>query len=487
MKLLAYQYILDMLGIFFGILLAYWLQFKAPWNSGNPIKADINLSNYSDRLLLSILLFVVLLIAHNLYHKKNLGKPEKLLGILAKIAIFWLLCILSLSVIVKMDPRISRLFIFYSMLSVPCIIYLQRHLFHIYLRTSGKFDQVSEQILLIGWKDEFAKLFHDSHTTSRRYKIHTVIPISNDCKMIPLSVKIATYEELDNVINGHKYDSILIADSSIETKEITKIATLCAQYHIDFKIIPTCFLSLHQGLSIEFMNTIPVLGVTELPLDKLSNRVIKRTLDLLGASIGLLISIPITAILAILIYIESPGSIFYRQQRIGKRGRPITITKLRSMKLNAETDTGPIWAEHDDERQLKIGRFMRFYFLDEIPQFWNVLTGDMSLVGPRPERPELIEKFKNQIPSYNLRHNARPGLSGWAQINGYRGKTDLIKRIEHDIYYLEHWSLWLDMKIILLTFIFPFGRQNQAITQQKSCNEPINTNDRNINKSPIRE
>jgi lipopolysaccharide/colanic/teichoic acid biosynthesis glycosyltransferase len=166
---------------------------------------------------------------------------------------------------------------------------------------------------------------------------------------------------------------------------------------------------------------------------------------------------PLIALFGLLVYMESPGPIFYRQRRMGRNGQPFNIIKIRSMRLDAEAGTRVGWTVKEDPRRLRVGAFMRKWNIDEVPQFWNVLKGEMSLVGPRPERPELIENFKDEIPHYNARHNAKPGITGWAQIKGLRGDTDLGERIRADLYYLENWNVLLDFQIMALTFL---RRQN---------------------------
>jgi exopolysaccharide biosynthesis polyprenyl glycosylphosphotransferase len=226
---------------------------------------------------------------------------------------------------------------------------------------------------------------------------------------------------------------------------------------IQFKVIPSVFRIFSSGLALETIAGTPILGVTRLPLDHTVNVMAKRALDIVGAIVGLVLSAPIIALFGALVWIESRGSIFYRQRRWGYNGVPFEIIKIRSMKLDAEKATGAKWCVKDDPRRLRVGAFMRKTNIDELPQFWNVLKGEMSLVGPRPERPELIAGFKHEIPHYNARHTAKPGMTGWAQINGLRGDTDLGERIQCDLWYLENWSLWLDIQIMLMTF---FKRDN---------------------------
>ena len=222
---------------------------------------------------------------------------------------------------------------------------------------------------------------------------------------------------------------------------------------VQFKVVPSYFQILVSGLHLETVNGVPILGVSQLPLDKLPNVILKRTIDIVGALAGMIVCAPVVAIFSMIVYMESPGPILYRQRRLGQGGMVFDILKIRSMRLDAERDGQPGWSKANDPRRLQIGSVMRKWNIDEIPQFWNVLKGEMSLVGPRPERPELIENFKEEIPHYNARHNVKPGISGWAQVNGLRGDTDLTERIKCDLWYLENWNALLDFQIMFMTFL----------------------------------
>lgn len=263
--------------------------------------------------------------------------------------------------------------------------------------------------------------------------------------------------DIERIIHRLGVDMIISADLHGPAERMVDLANLCERQMIQFKVMPSCFRIFVSGLAMETVSGTPVLGVHRLPLDSTINVMLKRLLDIVGAIVGLAISVPLVAIFGAIVYLESPGAIFYRQRRWGINGVPFEIIKIRSMKLNAEADTGAKWCTEDDPRRLKIGAFMRKWNIDELPQFWNVLKGEMSLVGPRPERPELIEQFKHVIPHYNARHHAKPGMTGWAQIKGLRGDTDLEERIKCDLWYLENWSLLLDGQIMVLTF---FQRDN---------------------------
>jgi exopolysaccharide biosynthesis polyprenyl glycosylphosphotransferase len=207
-----------------------------------------------------------------------------------------------------------------------------------------------------------------------------------------------------------------------------------------------------SGLQLESFHGMPVLGLGKLPLHHAFNNSLKRAIDIVGSIVGLIAFAPVMAAFGLMVRLESRGSVIYRQRRIGLNGKPFDIYKIRSMKLDAEAAGTPGWTVKDDPRRLKIGKFMRAWNIDELPQFWNVLRGDMSLVGPRPERPELIEGFKEEIPHSKVRHNIKPGVTGWAQVNGLRGDTCLRERVKFDLDYIENWNFLLDLQIMMMTF-----------------------------------
>src|SRR5919204_3066742 len=224
---------------------------------------------------------------------------------------------------------------------------------------------------------------------------------------------------------------------------------------VDVKVVPDLLQVIALRARLEDLDGVPVININDVPLQGF-NTIVKRGIDVLISSGALaLLSIPIGAI-ALLVKATSRGPIFYRQERMGLDGKTIDIVKFRSMHHDAEKDTGPVWARENDPRVTALGKFLRKSNLDELPQLWNVLRGDMSIVGPRPERPHFVEQFKHRIPQYMLRHKVKAGLTGWAQVNGWRGNTPLEKRIEYDLYYIENWSVRLDLKIIGLTLIKGF-------------------------------
>jgi exopolysaccharide biosynthesis polyprenyl glycosylphosphotransferase len=230
-----------------------------------------------------------------------------------------------------------------------------------------------------------------------------------------------------------------------------EIILACERNMITFNMVPDMFRIMTGSMDMQTIDDIPLLGVSRWPLDYFWNRILKRIEDICGAFAGLLVIAPFLALVALLVKRSSPGPVFYKQKRCGENGKEFSIYKLRTMRTDAEKETGPVWTIENDPRRTRIGSFLRTTNIDELPQLWNVLRGDMSLIGPRPERPHFVEKFKDDIDRYMWRHVSKPGMTGWAQVNGLRGNTSIEERIKYDLYYLENWSLSFDFKILLRT------------------------------------
>lgn len=258
-------------------------------------------------------------------------------------------------------------------------------------------------------------------------------------------------DRINYAIKEKVVDQIFIALPLEAHRDFEMVLRSLEKEMVDIRVIPDFFQFMTLNAGIEDFDGLPVINLSESPLYGW-NRVIKRIADVIFSLFILMFLSPIMIIVAILTKLTSPGPIFYRQKRLGLGGEVFEMLKFRSMKVDAEKDTGPIWSSKDDKRVTGLGRLLRRFSLDEIPQFINVMKGDMSIVGPRPERPFFIEEFKKKIPKYMLRHKMKAGITGWAQVNGLRGNTSLEKRLEHDLFYIENWSLAFDLKIMWLTF-----------------------------------
>ncbi len=267
------------------------------------------------------------------------------------------------------------------------------------------------------------------------------------------------YTEIRELIKRRGIDKVFIALSRDEHEKVVDTLKQIGDETVDIMVIPDIyeFITLRGG--IEEFDGLPIVNLRNTPLYGW-NMVLKRGFDA-GLSFSLiLLSSPLLLLLALLVKVTSKGPVFYRQERMGMDGATFSMLKFRSMLPEAEDGSGPVWASKDDERRTPIGRLLRKTSLDELPQLFNVLKGDMSLVGPRPERPVFIHEFRKSIPRYMLRHKVKSGMTGWAQVNGWRGDTDIGKRIDYDIYYIEHWSLLFDLKIVWLTLWKGFVHHN---------------------------
>ena len=253
-------------------------------------------------------------------------------------------------------------------------------------------------------------------------------------------------------------DMVVIGYKPSESEKLNHAVNFFNQQIFTIMVIPNIRYD-YLGFDLEEFEGIPLIAINT-PRINMAGEMVKRIADITGSLTGLILLSPFFIVISILVKLTSRGPIFYGQERMSIDGTRFTMWKFRSMKINAETQTGATWATKDDDRKTVIGGFLRKTSLDEIPQFWNVLKGEMSLVGPRPERPVFVEQFKKQIPEYMLRHRVKAGITGWAQINGWRGDTSIEKRIEFDLYYIKHWSLMFDVKIVLLTFVKGFVNEN---------------------------
>ncbi|MBU8896894.1 undecaprenyl-phosphate glucose phosphotransferase [Corallococcus sp. H22C18031201] len=264
--------------------------------------------------------------------------------------------------------------------------------------------------------------------------------------------------EVDAVLNSRPVDQVIIAVPLEDQAQVKPLMEQLALRTVDVKVVPDLYqyITLYGGL--EEFGGLPIISLQGDPMDGWS-RVAKRAFDILFSLLAVLVSGPLMLMTAFAVKLTSRGPVLYRQERMGMDGRTFPILKFRTMRIDAEVQ-GATMACADDPRRTPIGTFLRKYSIDELPQFFNVLRGDMSLVGPRPERPVFIEEFKRQIPRYHLRHKVKAGITGWAQVNGLRGQTSIQKRIEYDLYYIENWSLLMDLKILLRTALGGFLSKN---------------------------
>ena len=342
------------------------------------------------------------------------------------------------------------------------MVTLERNVIRMVLRSLRSKGYNQKHILLIGysraaegfidrvlanpeWGYRIRGILDDHHKTGEGYRN---IPV------------VGTISQLNSFLESNTLDEIAITLSIKEYSNLEQIVAACEKSGVHTKFIPDYNNIIPTRPYTEDLQGLPVIHIRHVPLTNLLNATIKRCVDIVGAICGLVVFSPIMLVTAILIKLTSPGPVIFSQERVGLHNRNFTMYKFRSMEVQKPSEEKSKWTTPHDPRVTSVGRFIRKTSIDEMPQFFNILIGDMSLVGPRPERPFFVERFKEEIPRYMIKHQVRPGLTGWAQVNGYRGDTSITKRIEHDLYYIENWSLGFDFKIMFLTVFKGFINKN---------------------------
>ncbi|MDO8542545.1 MAG: exopolysaccharide biosynthesis polyprenyl glycosylphosphotransferase [Opitutaceae bacterium] len=450
----AWLVIGDTVMAFAALALAYWLRYESPLRQLALIDVpDAHFLAYIPLLSLGVAFLIAGFAQLNLYEERLLLRKYQSFALIIKGTTIWLAAYLALALVIKFDPPISRLFVPMGYVSVLLVMFAWRSGFYALLVRPAWRERLRQRVAVLGWNEEAQSLVAELRAQpAHPYSFCGAITLPGDS--LPPEA-IGTLDTLADTLARHQIDVLIAARTDLSRDQLLRVVQVCERTYVEWKVIPNSFQILLSGLRLQTIGRLPVLGIEDLAINQLFNRVLKRLVDIVGSLIGLVLALPAMALLALLIKRESPtGPVFFGQRRIGASHRPFTLWKLRSMVPDAAAqDAQRQSTERQDKRLLRIGAFMRRWNLDELPQFWNVLCGAMSLVGPRPERPFHVDRLADEIPHYIPRHLAKPGMSGWAQVNGLRGDTSIAQRIQHDIYYIENWSLWLDVQILLLTFV----------------------------------
>ena len=465
MSLLAI--VADAIAIFLGFILATWLFFVCRWFPIGPKEhAELWLQElwrmYPIGAAIATPLFLLVFRSLGLFVRPQLGSFGDAIPRTVRAVGIGILLTMVLGFLAKnVGPGYSTKVILLSSFTIGALVLVERaFLFEMEIQ-HAKASPIANRTLILGTNNTAAHL-REALAQEPRLRSETIGFLRTDISepdpsITPDMIK-GTVEEFHRLIdNGEQIDQVILTDSRLDHDQIVNVMLMCDRNLITFKLVPDIFRILTGNVNVETIADVPLLGLRPWPLDIYWNRLFKRAEDVVGAVMGLLIAAPIIAVTAILIKRDSPGPVFYRQERCGEKGKVFMLFKLRTMPIDAETQSGPVWASKDDQRCTKIGATLRQYNIDELPQLWNVLRGDMSLVGPRPERPHFVEQFKEDIGRYMWRHVSKPGMTGWAQVNGLRGNTSIDERVKYDLYYLENWALAFDFKILVKTL---FAREN---------------------------
>ena len=442
----------DLLMVSLAWTLAYWLRFNT-----DLIPADKGIPPVRDYL--SMLLFIWLIWAF-VFRRMGLYKPMR--GVRRTRELWTLINANFLAIVLfiavtylfreKSAPFSRLVFLYFGALASALTI-MQRSFMRFFLRDVRRRGYNLRFMLIVG----AGKVAGDIIS---RIRLHRELGIqligclardSGETKGPHGIPVIGTYQDLKHLIHTIDVDQIVVALPLEDHQALPEIMTVVEDTLIDVKIVPDIYQFISVGGAIEEFEGLPVISLQDSPFDGV-DRLMKRVVDFSIALAALIVLSPLLMLCALLVKVTSRGPMFYKQQRISVDGSPFNIYKFRTMYTDAEK-AGPQWSQRGDNRVTPVGRFLRVYSLDELPQLVNVLSGDMSIVGPRPERPVFIEEFRKHIPRYMLRHKVPAGMTGWAQVHGWRGDSSIDKRIEFDLYYIENWSLLLDFKIILLTLL----------------------------------
>ncbi len=319
-----------------------------------------------------------------------------------------------------------------------------------------------KHVLLVGYS-KAAEQYIDRIRANPQwgYVIHAILDDVTERGTLYKGIKVVgRIDNLEIILPENKLDEIAITLPLSQYGRLEDIVAQCEKSGVHTKFIPDYNSIIPSRPYTEDLMGLPVINIRNVPLTRMSNRAFKRAMDIVGASVGLIISSPLLLLIAILVKTTSEGPVIFAQERIGRHNKPFRMYKFRSMRQQSEQAKQADWTVENDPRVTKVGKFIRRTSLDELPQLVNILKGDMSLVGPRPEQTKYVEEFREKIPRYMIKHQVRPGLTGWAQVNGYRGDTSIRKRIDYDLYYIENWTLGFDIRILFLTIFKGFINKN---------------------------
>jgi Undecaprenyl-phosphate glucose phosphotransferase len=456
--------VMDGLMTALAFFLAYWLRL---WiNIPSPPVNIQPFPNYLGMMAVQVLTMLTVFFFSKLYHlKRGISRLDQFSIIFAASSIGNIISIAFTSLIFKNSPLeldYSRGMVVYAWLLTIVLVSLGR-VFHDALRFSLRSRGVAtDKVLIVGTGEIGQIILHKiRHSPKLGYEVVGFIDgvsAQEEVRDVPI---LGGVDDIPSLIDAYEIDEVIIGLPEASHQEILTVISHCEREKVSIKVFPDVFQIMASEVSIGELGGLPLLTIRDIALRgwKLT---LKRVVDLIGSAVGLVLISPLLMLISLLVKLDSPGPVFYAQERMGLDARPFWMLKFRSMLKDAESQTGPVWATKDDPRRTKIGAFMRRFSIDELPQLINVLLGEMSLVGPRPERPVFVEQFRQSIPRYMDRHREKAGITGWAQVNGLRGDTSIAERTKYDLWYIENWSLLLDFKIILRTLIRVFADRNAS-------------------------
>ncbi|HOW58871.1 MAG TPA: undecaprenyl-phosphate glucose phosphotransferase [Candidatus Omnitrophota bacterium] len=442
---------MDVCAIILSFILAYFVRF---W-TGLPVALGIpDLADYWHALLGIIPIYLWFFRESHLYEPMRHVRRIEEIFLVIKAVTYAVVVLMAITFFYR-QYSFSRLYLIFLWFFSCLFISAGRYLIiqWEYLRRTQKKDLI--EMLIIGAGNHAQDLIFWTKNNPHYGQIpvgmltHDPTHIGKHFEDVPILGLTSQWKEFVEKLQPNQ---VILLDENFSREMITELVLACEDEFIEFKMGTDIHGLIASNVGVDYISHIPLLGFKPLPLDDPWNRFCKRTFDLILAFLMALVFLPVGLMVAFLIRLEGKGPIFFFQERVGRDGKVFKLIKFRTMKVDAEKETGPVWAKQDDDRRTRTGELLRRWNLDEFPQLLNVLKGEMSLVGPRPERPHFVAKFRGDIPRYMTRHKVKSGLTGWAQVHGLRGNTSIEERIKYDLYYMENWSLLLDVEILFMTF-----------------------------------
>lgn len=463
-KFNGFHVVLDGLVIVLSYVVA-WLLLLLGNRLFSPYKQVLAPQYYFAALLLILPTYLLLYGIFHLYAPKRVQERRYEFANILKANLLGILLFTLILFLVKRNPyfrEFSTRVVFYFFAVNVLLETGERNLIRRILRSMRMKGYNQKHILLLGYS-RAAEGFIDRVLVNPEwgYQIKGILDNTKEWAFEYKGIHvIGKVSDLDEILALNSLDEIAITLSINEYADLERIVASCEKSGVHTKFIPDYNNMIPTRPYIEDLQGLPVVNIRRVPLTDPVNAIFKRAVDIFGASVALVLFSPVMLITAILIKLTAPGPLIYKQERVGLHNRTFPMYKFRSMVVQAPSEEKFKWTTPHDSRVTPVGRFIRKTSIDEMPQFFNVLRGDMSLVGPRPERPLFVEKFKEEIPRYMIKHQVRPGITGWAQVSGLRGDTSITKRIEHDLYYIENWTLGFDFKILFFTMFKGFINKN---------------------------
>jgi len=439
-------------------LLAWFIQFHFFIVEGT---GKLPFATYMSALIFVIPGYLLLYYAFNLYTTKRVQGRRLEIGNVIKANTIGLLLFLGVLYLIKEENFSRKMIALFYAINI-CAEVLMRNFIRMALVNIRRKGMNLKHVILVGYSratEEYIDRIKQNPQWG--YLIRGVLDDNVEAGTMYKGIKvIGRIENLMVILPQNRLDEIAITLGLNEYYKLEHIVSLCEKSGVHTKFIPDYNNIIPTKPYTEDLLGLPVINIRHVPLSNTFNMMVKRIVDIIGSIILVVLLSPLLLIISIMVKLTSPGPLIFKQERVGLHNRHFSMYKFRSMEVQKETIEKTGWTVKNDPRITGFGKFIRKTSIDEFPQLFNVLKGDMSLVGPRPERPQFVEKFREEIPRYMVKHQVRPGMTGWAQVSGYRGDTSIKRRIEYDLYYIENWTFGFDIKILILTIFKGFINKN---------------------------